>query len=201
MQESNTEQQILAAAEKEFLANGFAGARTTRIAEEAGVNHAMLHYYFRTKELLFEKVLQSKIELLIDSIIDAFSTGEGKTFKERVVYAARRHYDFLKDNEQLPLFVINEVANKPERRTRFVPFVKERITAKMPTFFQDIQAACECASSTNIDPLNLLIEIASLNLSGIIFKPIAQMYRPMTDEVYHRYRCEENMKAIRKLLD
>ena len=49
---SNTEQSILKAAEKEFLKKGFSGSKTTEIAKEAGVTHAMLHYYFRTKENL-----------------------------------------------------------------------------------------------------------------------------------------------------
>ena len=53
----NKEQAILEAAEREFIAKGFAGARTTSIAEAAGVTHAMLHYYFRTKEQLFERIL------------------------------------------------------------------------------------------------------------------------------------------------
>lgn len=57
----NKEQAILEAAEQEFLNKGFAGARTTSIAEAAGVTHAMLHYYFRTKEQLFERILDEKM--------------------------------------------------------------------------------------------------------------------------------------------
>lgn len=48
------EQEILKAAEQEFLTKGYDGARTTSIAQAAGVTHAMLHYYFRTKEQLFD---------------------------------------------------------------------------------------------------------------------------------------------------
>ena len=57
---SNTEQSILKSAEKEFLKKGFSGSKTTEIAKEAGVTHAMLHYYFRTKENLFNKVFSKK---------------------------------------------------------------------------------------------------------------------------------------------
>lgn len=57
---SHTENRILKAAEAEFLAKGYAGARTTAIAEAAGVTHAMLHYYFRTKDKLFERILNEK---------------------------------------------------------------------------------------------------------------------------------------------
>ena len=59
-----TERKILMAAEREFFEKGFAGARTTSIAESAGVTHAMLHYYFRTKSKLFERIISDKMSLL-----------------------------------------------------------------------------------------------------------------------------------------
>jgi AcrR family transcriptional regulator len=68
----NTEQQILKYAELEFLEKGYDGARTTSIAKAAGVTHAMLHYYFRTKELLFERIIEKKmseITPLITSLV------------------------------------------------------------------------------------------------------------------------------------
>lgn len=66
------EQAILEAAEREFLDKGFAGARTTSIAKAAGVTHAMLHYYFRTKEQLFERILDEKTRLMSQSVLTAF---------------------------------------------------------------------------------------------------------------------------------
>ena len=66
---SNTEQSILKAAEKEFLKKGFSGSKTTEIAKEAGVTHAMLHYYFRTKENLFNKVFEEKAKQLADTFL------------------------------------------------------------------------------------------------------------------------------------
>ena len=65
------EQAILAAAEQEFLAKGFDGARTTSIAAAAGVTHAMLHYYFRTKENIFERILDEKLRLMGESVLAA----------------------------------------------------------------------------------------------------------------------------------
>ena len=56
----NKEQAIIDAAEREFLTKGFDGARTTSIAQAAGVTHAMLHYYFRTKEKIFERILDER---------------------------------------------------------------------------------------------------------------------------------------------
>lgn len=65
---SSTELNILAAAEKLFLEKGFKAASTTEIAREAGCNQALVHYYFRTKENLFDKIFYAKFETVMDFI-------------------------------------------------------------------------------------------------------------------------------------
>ena len=65
----NKELEILKAAEHEFLTKGYDGARTTSIAQAAGVTHAMLHYYFRTKEQLFDRIVESKFSTMSQSLI------------------------------------------------------------------------------------------------------------------------------------
>ena len=69
-----TEQLILEAAEEEFLLKGFDGARTTAIAERAGVTHAMLHYYFRTKEQLFERIVAKITALVAHTVLAAMGS-------------------------------------------------------------------------------------------------------------------------------
>ena len=81
--ERNTEQLILDAAMKEFSVKGFAGARTAAIAAEAGVTHAMLHYYFRTKEKLFERIFQDKLSHIINVILSPAVTGDG-SLRQRI---------------------------------------------------------------------------------------------------------------------
>lgn len=73
-QQENTSQRILKAAEEEFMNKGFAGAKTVEIARRAGVTHAMLHYYFRTKEMLFDRVLDDKICCLAEGVVQALQT-------------------------------------------------------------------------------------------------------------------------------
>lgn len=68
----NKEHEILVAAEQEFLTKGFDGARTTSIAQAAGVTHAMLHYYFRTKEQLFERIVDDKFAQMSHSMFVMF---------------------------------------------------------------------------------------------------------------------------------
>ena len=82
---SNTEQSILKAAEKEFLKKGFSGSKTTEIAKEAGVTHAMLHYYFRTKENLFNKVFEEKARQLADTFLSRVDEC-GKEFCRKTLF-------------------------------------------------------------------------------------------------------------------
>lgn len=80
--ETNTEQLLPEAAEAEFLEKGYGKARTTEIAKRAGVNHAMLHYYFRTKEHLFEVVFRNKAALMSEVLY--FSFNQDLPFLEKV---------------------------------------------------------------------------------------------------------------------
>ena len=99
-----TEEAILEAAEAEFIEKGFDQARTVSIAQRAGVTHAMLHYYFRTKEQLFDKILDRKIGL-IEEIITSLFAEPDLPLKERLTQVISRHFDLLVANPGLPRFL------------------------------------------------------------------------------------------------
>ena len=120
---TDTESRILQAAEEEFLLKGLEGARTTAIAERAGVTHAMLHYYFRTKNMLFDI---SRIAHLFERIIEEKMRNAGNIMQavfvlgdmplmERVKRGVEQHFDFIAANPNLPRFVIQEIYSHPER--------------------------------------------------------------------------------------
>lgn len=76
--------------------------------------HAMLHYYFRTKENIFERILDQKIRLMGESVLTVFDS-PGQPFLARLCEGIVCHFDFLVANPDLPRFIINEVTSKPER--------------------------------------------------------------------------------------
>ena len=110
---NDTESRILQAAEREFFEKGYAGARTASIAEAAGVTHAMLHYYFRTKDKLFERIVSEKISILGNIIISAIGD-EDLTLEDRIRQGIERHFDFIAANRDLPKFIVNEVLTRPD---------------------------------------------------------------------------------------
>ena len=141
----NKEQAILEAAEREFIAKGFAGARTTSIAEAAGVTHAMLHYYFRTKEQLFERILDEKMRLMGESVLAAFGQ-PGLPLAERLRDGIERHFDFIMANPDMPRFIVNEVFSRPERYETMQARIREIAGVLMCDIQRELDASVSCNS-------------------------------------------------------
>jgi len=109
----STEDAILTAARKVFSAHGLQGARMQDIADEAGINKALLHYYFRSKEKLFEIIFQEAFSKFAGSAAEMM-TSEAPLF-EKIDAFIDKYIDILLNNLFLPGFVIAEINNKPER--------------------------------------------------------------------------------------
>lgn len=168
----STEQLILEAAEEEFLRKGFDGARTTAIAERAGVTHAMLHYYFRTKEQLFERIV-AKITALVAQTIFAAMGDPQRPIVERIQSGIASHFDLVAAHPLLPRFFLNEVVMRPEHYHLLDDSLKERI----PTLFLRLQAeadrAAEAGEMEAVDMRQLFISIVSLNVFPFLALPFA----------------------------
>ena len=108
------EQQILETAEKLFLEKGFAATSTTQIAKEIGCNQALIHYYFRTKENLFNSIFESKFKMLFRRIFDTTQL-ESLSFNDKVKYIVETHFDILAENPRMPMLIINEFSRQPEQ--------------------------------------------------------------------------------------
>ena len=180
---------ILEAAEAEFLEKGFDQARTVSIAQRAGVTHAMLHYYFRTKEQLFDIILDRKIGLIEEIITSLFSAPD-LPLKERLTRVISAHFDLLVANPSLPRFLLGEM-------TRVAPLMKERVLAKMLPALSDLQ------KEINMDASQLLLDILSQNLFPFLVAPVLELTGVGAD--WKREELEmlkqENITIILKRLD
>lgn len=198
---SHTENRILKAAEAEFLAKGYAGARTTAIAEAAGVTHAMLHYYFRTKDKLFERILNEKIQLVRDIML--FGIGDpGRPLEERIVTTVERHFDFLAANPSLPRFMVNEVFSIPERMALITDQMRLHaplLLAGLQREIDDLAAEGRCR---RVDARMLLLDIISLNIFTFMADPIVRSLMGTSCESEHflAARKRENVETIMRKL-
>lgn len=108
---SPTEQRIFNAASDVFEEKGYTGARMQEIANRAGINKALLHYYFRTKEQLFRAVFKVLLKKMFEKIFAVFA--QDITFKEKLKLFLDEHIEFLVKNPRLPIFLLNELSQNP----------------------------------------------------------------------------------------
>ena len=197
MRDNKTEKIILQAAEEEFLLKGFAGARTTEIAQKAGVNHAMLHYYFNTKEQLFEQVMTDKITLFRDSVASVFEQSDLPVLQQ-IMEAMSRHFDFVRQNPLLPRFIINEISVRPE----YIENIKSKLLPLASNIFSKLQHSLDEASARGeicqINALTLMLDIVSLNLFVFIAHPIITQMQPVLGDLdtFYEARKQENINII-----
>lgn len=199
----DTETKILHAAEKEFLEKGYAGARTATISEAAGVTHAMLHYYFRTKDKLFERIITEKMTLLGDIVLGAFGDSS-LPLAERIRQGVEQHFDFIAANPSLPRFIINEVYAHPERLRIMETSVQGIASRLLGGLQSEIDESAARGLSRPADALMLLVDIISLNLFPVMAAPIVGSIIGGTYESYDAFlaaRKQENVETILKKLN
>lgn len=109
----STEERIKEAAQKVFLKKGYSATRTRDIAEEAGINLAMLNYYFRSKEKLFQLVMSEKVELMF-GMLAPIANDKESDLETKLNDLISIYMDMLSENPDLPLFVLSEVKNNQD---------------------------------------------------------------------------------------
>ncbi len=121
--DQTTQQLILEAALREFHQNGFKGARTTRIAEAAGISRTMLHYYFSTKEALFEAVLNKTFGAVMPHL--QRMVAEQQFIFELLDNLVDSIADMLEENPGLPSFIVNILNENPQMILNLTAFQTE----------------------------------------------------------------------------
>ena len=188
---------ILEAAEQEFLKKGYDGARTTSIAKAAGVTHAMLHYYFRTKEQLFERIIDKKMEEIVPLMTHLFGNGSLPLVK-RIEEAVSIHFDFVMANPDLPKFLINEVLPHKERCDLFRSKI-ENVLYLVDNLQREVN---EAAARGEVEQFNVLLLFQSILSLNIFPSVMANMVENLVGdnkqavETFLAQRKAENIKLI-----
>ena len=196
-QSLNTEGLILKAAEEMFLKKGYAATKTTEIAKQAGITHAMLHYYFRTKENLFNIIFQNKVKLMVSSFFSV--SNSDMPFLEIIGNTVGRHFDFIRANPILPLFIINEMNNNEKNgkvwKDLALPFFRDVIKTMDTMFAKEIKKG----AIRNMEAVDFVLNIISLNIFVFIAQPIIKDLKKMDDSGYEEFldkRKEENIRLV-----
>lgn len=116
--DKQTEEKIFESATEVFIAKGMDGARMQDIANYAGINKALLHYYYRSKDKLFNAVFEKIAGQMFKKFAPVFD--EKLSLEEKIRFFFREHIDFLQKNQRIPAFILNEVNRNPARIRKII---------------------------------------------------------------------------------
>ena len=163
MEDLTTEQKIAAAARKIFTQKGYAATKTRDIAEEAGINLALVNYYFGSKENLFKQVLKEKFEALFGLMMPVLSDRD-ISLDEKIRLLVKNYTKLLIENEELPIFVLNELRNNENILN---PILQQARTISQPTIDEQLQH-----NGFAISTPDFIMNIVSLTIFPFIAKPL-----------------------------
>lgn len=188
MAENNptSEEKIRIAATKVFLAKGFDGATTRAIAEESGMNLALVNYYFRSKEKLFSEIFDEMLRLFFQGMIDLFK--KPMTLKEKVIALLDHDYEMFTSNPDLLVFIISEVHRNPER---FFKMVQLRTIVDHQFFDHQFQEGVDQGIIKPIKGENALMLIMSSMQSIFSNKLLIMHVMEMNEDQFIEYSKEQ----------
>lgn len=191
-----TEEKIFYAARIVFQKKGFAGARMQEIADEAGINKAMLHYCFKNKQLLFEAVFMNAFSQLAPQINEIFNS-EASIF-EKIKNFTHDYISFVIDNPYLPPFVIQEMNNNPE----FVmKFLKNENRPNPSLLLAQIEKEIEAGIIKPINPKQLLMDIFSLTVFPFAAQMLVKGLIQISDDEFNTMMEERKTSIATQIIN
>ncbi len=169
--EISTEQKILTAATEVITAKGKAGTRMQEIADRAGVNKALLHYYFRSKNALYRRILENVFSELMDNILKDMP--QEVSFEQFLRKFIRNHISFLRNKQTVLYFVISEIAINGSEVGEIIGKTMRVGDKATPVYFSEVVNRAVAAGEIRpIEPLQLLINILSLDIFFFVLQPV-----------------------------
>lgn len=182
IKKDNTEEKILNAAQTVFTQKGMDGARMQEIADEAGINKALLHYYFRTKQKLFEAIFRKVFQHIFPNI-NTFIRSE-LPIEEKLGIFVEKYIDLLLKNPFLPIFILKEIHRDPE----FLASVIKNQGVNPQEVFAMFEKEMEAGNIRKMDPRDLLINILAMSIFPIAAKPLMKvMFFENDKKTYHDF--------------
>lgn len=179
-EEKNTEQAILKAAEELFLEQGFEQTTTKQIAQRAGCNQALLHYYYRTKDNLFVQIFEEKAKFIATHFLDINLTAQ--TLEERISQMVEVHFELFRKNPRLVPFLLKEVLSDPVRVAPILDKIKQYMVKIFGKIDEALHEEIEKGAARPVSTLNVILTLVSLDMAPFIIAPVLQRVLDLTDE-------------------
>ena len=184
------EEKIIKAAAQVFMEKGKDGARMQEIADTAGINKALLHYYFRSKENLFKAIFEDTL-LQIGPVILEFATAP-IPLEVKIWKFVDDYIEIIKKNPKLPLFILNEIRVNPDRFLRYL-HINELLDVQI---LQDqLNQESEKGNYNQVDVRHFMVNIISMTIFPFVGKPIIQKAMRISDDEWEDF-LEERKRII-----
>ena len=179
--DTTTENTILNAAKVIFQQKGMDGARMQEIADEAGINKALLHYYFRSKQLLFEAVFKNAFILLAPQINKVLN--DDSCVFDKIRGFSNNYISFIMKHPYLPNFIIQELNKNPEFAKRFLT---EKQLPNITKFRLQITEEVNKGTIKQISAEQLFIHLLSLNIFPFIGAPLIKVFFNLDEKAFDK---------------
>ncbi|MCO6461752.1 MAG: TetR/AcrR family transcriptional regulator [Saprospiraceae bacterium] len=189
--DTTTEDRIKASARAVFHRKGFAATRTRDIAEDAGINIALLNYYFRSKENLFQIIMLETMSRFLLMMSD-FLNDEKSSLDKKVELVASNYIDFIMIEPDIPIFMLNEIRNNTESLLNKLP-IKDIILNS--AFFSQHRELVAKGKIKEPNPLHFLMNMLSLVVFPFIAQPLLKAISETDDKAF-----KELMQERKKLI-
>lgn len=193
----NTEQKIMDAAEKMFLEKGYIMSTTTLIAREAGVTHAMLHYYFRTKEQIFIKVLNKNLGELATSLrpIMALRRPAWDTLKEGL----EMFFDYLSSHRQLPGLIYDVINYNPQLLKSYIESFRKNDDRMFMYHKEILEKEIESGKINSISIEQVYYDIITMNMSVFLSLSAMKNLFEVSPDYYDTFLETQKKEIINKI--
>lgn len=197
--QETTREKIKAAALELFMERGYDGARMQEIADRAGANKALIHYYFSSKDELFEAIIRETFEELFQ-LFDQVETSEFKDPSEMIAHMVRTHFQFISSHPNLPRILVRELnSNNPIAEQVLTELFEQFGTDRLTRMLALIKEKIAAGKLRSVDPKQTLWNIVALNIFYFVFKPFLRAAWP-EDIANEPQLLQEREQAIIDLL-
>lgn len=194
--DQNTEQKILAAARQVFIEKGMDGARMQDIADRAGMNKALLHYYFRSKEKLFEMVFMEQASQFLPKV-GSIMMSDAPLFT-KIEQFVEVYIDKLTENPFMPLFILNELNRQPES---FILKIWGEKRPPVQMFAMQVVEEAKKGTIRPIEPPQLIVNMVSMCIFPFVAKPMIKWVTQMDDEAFTQFIQKRKTEVARFIID
>lgn len=178
--DSSTEEKIKAAARIIFHKKGFAAARTRDIAEEAGINLALLNYYFRSKEKLFDIIMIESLQGFLQSMVNLMNNEEN-SWEEKIELFVSSYIDFLLKQPDIPLFILSELRTNPQS---LISKMNMKDFLMKSHFMKQFEEQVKKGKIAPMHPLHFLMNMVGLVVFPFIGSPILRNLGNLKEEAF-----------------